>query len=125
MSDLHTTVACYIILHLIHAVPSYDPDSQFNITSLHKLEEEADIDILNRLDSIREQLISKIFTDEGAAKIFTDKIDASLDAIINQWNSGGSHRHSRPPAWRSLLDVLMELNMQDLSQPIENILYGK
>ena len=42
-----------------------------------------------------------------------------LEIVIGQWGIGNSNC---PPTWRSLLDILKQLNLQNLCQKIEDLL---
>ena len=47
---------------------------------------------------------------------------ASIEVIVGQWESGNSQH---PPTWRSLLAVLRELDLTDLSQQIEDYMHSE
>ena len=47
---------------------------------------------------------------------------ASLEIIVSQWESGSSQR---PPTWQSLLAILQELDLKELSQEIEDYMHGE
>ena len=46
----------------------------------------------------------------------------SGNIVIGKWESGQSQH---PITWRSLLDILKELDLEDLSQEIEDYIHGE
>ena len=100
------------------AVSPYDPDSLVSMSSLSRLEEGAGIKIVSSLVEIpTQQLLS-------TARIFLEAVTegASIEVIVRQWIESGYSL--RPPTWRSLLAVLRELDLTDLSQQIEDYMHG-
>lgn len=95
-------------------VPPYDPDSTFSMNSLSRLEEGAGFNIVKSLAEIPAQLASVLGV--------TTEMDQQVEITIKKWVSGGSQR---PLTWRSLLDILWELDLEDLSQEIENYMHGE
>lgn len=90
-------------------VSPYDPDSQFSRSALSRLEA-ARIPVLSSLAKIDgEQLEKTIGLSIG-------DYDDTLDRWIESCN---------PPTWKSLYDVLKELDLEELSEQIEEYLGSK
>ena len=89
----------------MHAVPAYDPDSQFSVGALSRLEA-AGIPVLTELEKVGDWSLS---ADTTSHKAFDD-----------MWFS--KKLGTRPPTWRSLYEVLRELDLEELSQEIEEYL---
>ena len=93
----------------------------FSMSSLSKLEEGAGIKVLSSLAKIPAQLASLagVTLHDQAG---TSNKKACVEAVIEQWKSvGGKH----PPTWKSLLDILKELDLEDLNQAVEDYLHGE
>ena len=97
------------------AVSPYDPDSLFSMSSLSRLEEGAGIKIVSSLVQIP---IQQLLSTTGIP--LTE--NASIEVIVGQWESGNSQHL---PTWRSLLAVLRELDLTELSQQIEDYMHGE
>ena len=105
-------------------VSPYDPDSRFSMSSLSRLEHGAGIKVITSLAVYYTQLMSFagialynknfIKTKTGSEKV--------LEIVLKEWETGKS---SRPPTWQSLLDILNELDLDDLSKQIEDYLLGE
>ena len=94
-------------------VSPYDPDSRFSMNSLTRLEGGAGIKIVTSLAEIPARL---------AAAIGVAGEEQQVEIVIGKWESGQS-QHS--VTWRSLLDVLRRLDLEDLSQEIEDYMHGE
>ena len=86
----------------------YDPESHFSRSALSRLEA-AGIPVVTSLAKVPEKLAETI----GVLR------NSATDNIVQQWISGKS---SRPPTWRSLYDVLMELDLEEIGQEIKEYL---
>lgn len=122
------SVLLSILAILCYAVQHYDPDGRFSMAQLTLLEE-IHIPIVTALMQSHKQLISAAEITLGDYDGWLhryEKIDANgLETIIGRWWSpgrGGAGKHCLPPTWRSLLDVLRKMNMEELSQQIEKYL---
>ena len=103
-----------LYLYLIsysHAVSPYNPDSQFTIKALSRLEATG-IKIDTSLYGLHTKLVDILGVDKSL----------SVSEAISEWVSGRSHH---PPTWRRLLDVLRKLDLVELSQQIEDYLSGE
>ena len=100
-------------LAIFLTVSPYDPDSRFSMNSLTRLEGGAGIKIVTSLAEIPAQL---------AAAIGVAGEEQQVEVVIRKWESGQS-QHS--VTWRSLLDVLRRLDLEDLSQEIEDYMHGE
>ena len=89
----------------------YNPDSQFSMSALSRLEVTG-VGIFSSLNDLHTEL---------ADILSLDKL-LSLREVISKWVSGRS-RH--PPTWRTLHDILRNLDLVELSQQIEDYLSGK
>ena len=89
----------------------YNPDSQFSMIALNKLEETG-LQIVSSLDNVCTELKDIL----GLNKLLF------VREVISEWVSG---RSGHPPTWRTLLDILRQLNLVELSQQIEDYLSGK
>ena len=86
----------------------YEPDSQFSMNSLDRLEATG-IQIFTSLCNLRTELVDIL----GVDKLL------SISRVISEWVSGKS---SHPPTWRTLLSILRKLDLGELSQQIEDYL---
>ena len=116
----------HILVMFAHAVSSYDSGDQFNMSSLSKLEE-ANIPIVTALKSVDtlKQLVSAAritLTEEDKEKLDENFCEDDIDIVIERWLTGAS---LLPPTWRSLHDVLRQINMAELSQQIVEFLSGE
>ena len=98
------------------AVSPYDPDSRFSMNSLSRLEEGAGIKIVTSLAEIPAQLAAVL----GVRLMAGEK--QQVEVVIGKWESGQSQH---PITWRSLLDILKELNLKDLRQDIDDYMHGE
>ena len=98
------------------AVSPYDPDSRFSMNSLSRLEEGAGIKIVTSLADIPAQLAAVL-----GVSLMTGE-EQQMEIVIGKWESGQSQH---PITWRSLLDLLKELDLEDLSQEIEDYMHGE
>ena len=98
------------------AVSPYDSDSRFSMNSLSRLEEGAGIKIVTSLAEIPAQLAAVL-----GVRLMTVE-EKQVEIVIGKWESGQSQH---PITWRSLLDILKELDLEDLSQEIEDFMHGE
>ena len=94
----------------------YDPDSRFSMNSLSRLEGVAGIKIVTSLAEIPAQLAAVLGVSLMAGE------EQQVEIVIGKWESGQSQH---PITWRSLLDILKELDLEDLSQEIEDYMHGE
>ena len=94
----------------------YDPDSRFSMNSLSRLEGGAGIKIVTSLAEIPAQLAAVLGVRLMAGE------EQEVEIVIGKWESGQSQH---PITWRSLLDILKELDLKDLSQEIEDYMHGE
>ena len=80
------------------------------MTSLHALEDVADIKILTEL-ARQPKLLAAVAGVTMNKSVFTHL------EVLDEWKAGNSNY---PPTWSSLLDILNNMNLDDLSQQIEN-----
>ena len=107
---------CFLLLNAFSlAVSPYDPDSEFSMNSLCRLEEGAGIKIVTTLAEIAAQLAAVLGVELRRG-------EEQVEMVIGKWESGQS---KHPITWRSLLDILKELDLEDLSQEIENYMHGE
>ena len=86
---------------------AYNPDSQFSKGALSRLEA-AGIPVLTSLEKVDEKLAAAI----GAQ---------NTSKVLKKWASG-EFLSTRPPIWRTLYEVMRELDLEELSQEIEEYL---
>ena len=107
---------------LLLIVSPYDPDSQFSMSALCRLENKG-IPVLKSLEPLHKELavVAKVALSGGANSEYmhSDPRNAT-EIIIRQWTLG--EKPILPPTWRSLYQVLRELGLEDLSQEIEEFL---
>ena len=94
----------------------YDPDSRFSMKSFFTLEEGAGIKIVASLAEIPTQLAAIL-----GVSLMTGE-EQQVEIVIEKWESGQSQH---PRTWRSLLNILKELDLEDLSQEIEDYMHGE
>ena len=87
----------------------YDPDDWFSEVALQQLEA-AEIPVVTSLAKVREQL---------AAAIGAQYDGEEFTEILSRWVCG---KTTCPPTWRSLYDVLRELDHEELVEQIEHFL---
>lgn len=110
-----------MVFSLIPASP-YDPSASFSMGSLFKLEEGAGIKVVSSLAKIPAQLASAAGIDlQEHVMELTDK-NKRVELIIDQWKAGDSQR---PATWKSLLSILQELGLEELSHEIEDYMHGE
>ena len=101
----------YIAMLFVFPVSRCDPDSQFNMSSLTKLEA-AGIKVVTALQDNIEYLGNKIYH-------FGD----SVENVTEQWEVRDTERQNPPMTWRSLLNIISQgMNMRELSQQLEDYL---
>ena len=97
-------------------MPLYDINSQFRTSSLHRLEW-AGINVVTTLAEMYSEVMvaAEITLDEHLQQRLacSETSTERFDIVIGQWIS-----HSLP-TWKSLLDVLKELNLSTLCLQIE------
>ena len=86
------------------------------MSSLSRLEEGAGIKIVTSLAEIPAQLAAVL-----GVRLMTGE-EQQVEVVIGKWESGQSQH---PITWRSLLDILKELKLEDLSQEIEDYMHGE
>ncbi len=105
------------------AVPLYDPESQFSMSSLHRLES-VGINIVTSLKEIYMQVMAATgIIPEYLMPRLTKSMTYTecLEIIVDEWVlEGGLYL----PTWRSLLTILEQLNLKHLGQQIEDYFYG-
>ena len=110
-------LACFLLI-----VSPYDPDSQFSMSALCRLENKG-IQVLKSLEPLHKELavVAKVTLSGGANSEYmrSDPRNAT-EIVIRQWTLGD--KPTLPPTWRSLYEVLRELGLEDLSQEIEEFL---
>ena len=89
----------------------YNPDSQFSMSSLSRLEATG-IEIFTSLNDLQTELEDIL----GVNKSW------SVSRAISEWVLG---RSRNAPTWRTLLDILRQLDLVELSQQIEDYLSGE
>ena len=94
----------------LHSVPPYDPDSQFSKGALSKLEA-AGIPVLTSLENVGKELAAAIGS----------HYTSDCNVLLEEWASE-EISSTRPPTWRSLYEVMRELDLEELSQEIEEYL---
>ena len=97
-----------------NAVSPYDPDSQFSEDALSRLEA-AGIPVLTSVWEEDKELQVAMATDIGHQ--LEDPSCELLEMIVYRKLS-----RTRPPTWRSLHEVLRKLDLEELSQEIEEYL---
>lgn len=114
-----------IIILWSYAVHTYHPDSQFNMCALSKLDGVAHIKALSSLAEMQSKLITAagLTLEAHAEKKIANTEDPCLhvEIILNQWAAG---RSLRPPTWRSLIEVLCEVGLNNLGQEMEDFMSG-
>ena len=96
----------------------FDLDGPFRMSALSKLEY-AGVHILTSLKANYDQLMTH--TGVRISYVYKDSPE-DVEKVIHEWESGRTHF---PPTWKSLLKELKELHLKELSQQIENFLYGE
>ena len=86
---------------------AYNPDSQFSKGALSRLEA-AGIPVLTSLEKVDEKLAAAIGVQ-------------NTSKVLKKWASG-EFLSTRPPTWRTLYEVMRELDLEELSQEIEEYL---
>lgn len=103
--------------------PSFSFDDRFNLTSLFKLEA-AGIPILSALEKEHTLPETAGITMKFKPKDFGQHACGMirwLERTVDIWEQG---RATCPPTWRSLCEVLQELNLEVLSQNMVESLHG-
>ena len=104
-------------------MPPYDPECQFNMSSLTRLEA-ANIPVVTALSPAYMQLASaaEVTLDKDTKQKMMLGVDENqrLETLIEQWQAG---RSQLPPTWRSLKDALRKMNMEILSQQIKSFYF--
>ena len=110
---LHDTCTCCCVHH---AVPPYDADNVLSEEAFCRLEI-AQVPVVTSLEKVPDQLAEVI----GASRELTDGY--GWEDVVDLWVDGhGNWASHRPPTWRSLYEVLRELDLETLSQQIEDYL---
>lgn len=96
------------------------------MSSLTRLEGLAKIDIVSSLTENHKQLVSaaRIILDAKTEEKLLNITEPNIyfEVIIDQWIAGMA---KEPPTWSSLLQVLRQLDMEDVSIDIEDFMYGE
>ena len=110
---------------IIFTVYPFGLDSQISFNALCKLEESG-ISLSANIHTT-ELMTAAGFTLDQDSKQQIEKSDWSpceyLQILIGQWKSDKNSR--LPPTWMSLLEVLREQNLKELSQQIEDCISGE
>ena len=85
------------------------------MNSLSRLEEGAGIKIVTSLAEIPAQLAAVL-------GVMLKTGEKQVEIVIGKWESGQSQH---PITWRSLLNILKGLNLEDLRQEIEDYMHGE
>ena len=93
-------------------VSPYDRDSRFSMGALSRLEA-AGIPVLTSLEKVDEEKLSAVIG-----------VHPSDFDVLEEWASG-EITGTRPPIWRTLYEVLRELDLEELIQEIEEYLSCK
>ncbi len=122
---MYTIIICIngllvVPVAFVPTVSPYSPDDQFNMMALRKLEF-ADIKVLTSLEKVYSQMqsVAGVTVSKEVLALRSNSRIGRLDIILNEWESGHSHL---PPTWESLLSVLEQLQLEELSQEIAGIL---
>ena len=108
---------------LYFLVPPYDPDGQFSMSALCRLENKG-IQVLTSLAACHKKLTEAAkVTFTGRANFEYKHSSSKLEIVIRHWTLG--ENPTLPPTWRSLYQVLRELGLEELSQQIEEFLSGE
>ena len=78
----------------------------------------AGVEFITSLEAILYQLTAHI----GVRIEYSCDPEECVKRAIVEWESG---RSRLPPTWKSLLSVLKDLNLEELSQHIEDYLYSE
>ena len=89
----------------------YNPDSQFSMNALDRLEATG-IKIVTSLFDLHTKLVDILDVDKSW----------SVSRALREWVSG---RSRNAPTWRTLHDILRKLDLVELSQQIEDYLSGE
>ena len=89
----------------------YDPDSRFSKGALSRLEA-AGIPVLTSLKKVDKKNLAAAFRVQNTGD------------VLENWASAGNilSTRDRCPTWRTLYEVLSELDLEELSQEIEDYL---
>ena len=101
----------------LHVVTSYDPDMQFSISALSRLEG-IGIPVMTSLEINTPLLQHFLSTFVPDAYTYIH-----LESLLNAWLSSGVFSSLRP-TWRNLLLIIRLLNQDDLAQRMESYLSG-
>lgn len=93
-------------------VSPYTSDSQFSRSALHRLEATG-IPVMTSIAGVQKPLAVAIGVQYNSYQ------SPDIDKILEQWVSGNT---SQPPTWRSLYDVLRKLDLEELSEQIDEYL---
>ena len=94
-------------------VKPYDPDSNYSIKALHRLEACCGISVLSTLDAYLIPLRNIVgFT---VAKGVSD----SSTLILSDWRMRDISQMKLLPTWKNLLWIINQLNLVDLAQQME------
>ena len=114
----------------MYAVSPFDPDTHFSTRALHWLEGMG-IQIISSLADIHMELktLARVpmtvdIQYQTSDKMFKEHPQETVEIFITHWKSK-SQSSRYPPTWRSLLDILKDLGLNELSQRIEDAFYGK
>jgi hypothetical protein len=91
------------------------------MSALSKLEDGAGIQVVSALSKIPAQLASAAGVDLYDQAALSNR-RTCVKVIMDHWKSFGG---SRAPTWKSMLDILRELDLEELGQAIEDYLHGE
>ena len=103
----------------LSVVWSYDPDSQFSMSALCRLENKG-IGVLTSLETQHMDLAEVVNIEIAEKACGYSSPRNSVEFIVRQWTLGDDP--TLPPTWRSLYKVLRKLGLVELSQKIEKFL---
>lgn len=110
---------------VIHTVSPYDPDSEFSTSTLWKLQNAGFnfVPSLLKRYKFKDDKKKMPDIDFGVMHISSfimvpKKIEDPLSNLVENW----LEVIGRPATWRSLLEILQELSLGEMSQQIENFL---
>ena len=124
--------AIYIKFHIDTAVSPFDPDSNFTMRAL-SLVEVAGIPMMHSIDIYTEEIRTTVSIRHMKSESQTDEpmwhlgersssrhfLQSRVGRLFADWLKGGG---KLPPTWRSLLQVIRQLGLDDLANQVETYL---
>ena len=112
--------------YLLLSVPPYNPHGQFEMSHLYRLED-AGIKVVKSLVENFTQLQSAAgitLSEENKLNWRGEKrsVINCVEIVIGQWSV---KKGCYPPTWSSLFEVLSQMNLEEISQQIEDFLTGE